>query len=178
MDWRLHHSAGPPSASCFYIFSPAERARQARADRCGPTAQNYIRAKASSVKRWKMLPAGLKMLAPESVTNEGQNRFMGSRDRLSSRIPISALGSLPKNGAEDDNISGFWVGGRNRPRICKDLTGKKVWNADCSIQSVRALRRTRSKAVNVQRWLETSISEAQPAGQLRRGHFRRPVTGL
>ena len=36
-EWELRHSVGvdqPPSASCFNIFSPAERAREARADCC------------------------------------------------------------------------------------------------------------------------------------------------
>ena len=140
MEWELRHSAGPPSASCFGIFLTCVNGRERRGQTAvGPTAPNYIRAKATSVKRRKMQLPFRRPCSPSvrraeraavSSARENLIRFQGCR---------LWLGPSEKRSGRRQFLR-FWVGSsRPEQRIYKDLAGKSVWNADCSIQGCSSL---------------------------------------
>ena len=77
-------------------FLPAKRAREARADCCGADCTNYIRAKASWVKRQKRASPGLRSgpLGVRRASNATVSRRTG-QPRLP-EIPIYGLRSFRK----------------------------------------------------------------------------------
>ncbi len=140
MEWELRHSAGPPSASCFgYLSHLCERAKEARADCCWADCTELYKSESNVGQTTENAVAFSKALLPECETSGTGGRFIGEGES----DPVSGLqvmvGSFRKTERET-TISP--VLGRVEPagqRIYKDLAGKSVWNADCSIQGCSSL---------------------------------------